>query len=62
MKIKGLIKKLKKIFLMIIIKIYIGISLELLWAVWGSVQFQIAPCSTLRRLKVYRLLPMLSQY
>ena len=28
----------------------------------GSVQFQIVPCSTLRRLKVYRPLPILSQF
>ena len=26
----------KKIFKMIIVKIYLGISLELLWAVWGE--------------------------
>ena len=32
---------------MIIVKIYLGISLELLWAMWGSVQFQIVPCSSL---------------
>ena len=28
----------------------------------GSVQFQIVPCSTLRRLKVYRPLPILSPF
>ena len=32
---------------MIIAKIYLGISLELLRAVWGSVQFQVVPCSSL---------------
>ena len=32
---------------MVIVKIYLGISLELLKAVWGSVQFHIVPCSSL---------------
>ena len=38
MKIKGVIKnlKLKKRFKVIIVKIYLGISLELLWAVWDQ--------------------------
>ena len=38
MKIKGVIKNLnfKKILKMIIVKIYLGISLELLWAVWDQ--------------------------
>ena len=38
MKIKGVIEDLKikqKIFLMKMVKIYLGIFLELLWAVWG---------------------------
>ena len=41
--------KIKKIKVknMVIVKIYLGISLELLQAVWGSVQFQIVPCSSL---------------
>ena len=45
MKIKRVIKnlKIKKKLKMIIVKIYLGISLELLWAVWG----QIVPCSSL---------------
>ena len=34
MKIKGVIRNLKK--KVIIVKIYLGISLELLWAVWVS--------------------------
>ena len=42
MKIKGVIKDL--IFLIkkkvIIVKIYLGISLELLWAVWGQFSFR----------------------
>ena len=41
MKIKGFIEDLKvlktlKIKKMIIVKIYLGISLELLWPVWGQ--------------------------
>ena len=41
MKIKGVIEGLKIIFFkMIIIKIYLGISLELLWAVWGQFSFR----------------------
>ena len=44
MKIKGLIKNLK-IFLIkkiknINSKIYLGISLELLWALWGQFSFR----------------------
>jgi len=38
MKIKGAIKNLK-IFKGIIVKIYLGISLELLRAVWGQFSF-----------------------
>ena len=44
MKIKGIIEdlkiKFKKIFLRIIIKIYLGISLALLRAVWGQFSFR----------------------
>ena len=41
MKIKGIIKNLKqKNKKMIIVKIYLGISLELLWAVWGQFSFR----------------------
>ena len=42
MKIKGVIKNLnfKKILKMIIVKIYLGISLELLWTVWGQFSFR----------------------
>ena len=43
MKIKGVIEDLKlktKNFLMIIVEIYLGISLELLWAVWGQFSFR----------------------
>ena len=29
------------------VKTYLGISLELLWAVWGSVRFQLVHCSSL---------------
>ena len=36
MKIKGVIKNLK----IIIVKIYLGISLELLRAVWGQFSFR----------------------
>ena len=47
MKIKGVIEDLKiKNIKMIIIKIYLGISLELLWAVW-CLQYQVVPCSGL---------------
>ena len=38
MKMKGVLEDLnikKKIFLMTMVKIYLGIFLELLWAVWG---------------------------
>ena len=30
-----------------IVKIYLGLSLVLLWAVWGSAHFRIVPCSDL---------------
>ena len=43
MKIKGVIEDLKflKINLtMIIVKIYLGLSLELLWTVWGQFIFR----------------------
>ena len=45
MKIKGVIEdlKIKKIVLikrMITVKIYLGISLELLWTVWGQFSFR----------------------
>ena len=43
MKIKGVIqdlKKEKKIKKMITVKIYLGIFLELLWAVWGQFTFK----------------------
>ena len=43
MKIKGVIqdlKKEKKIKKMITVKIYLGIFLELLWAVWGQFSFR----------------------
>ena len=42
MKIKGVIEDLKflKILKMIIVKIYLGISLELLQAVWGQFSFR----------------------
>ena len=44
MKIKGVIEdlKLKNFFNLkiIIVKIYLGISLELLWAVWGQFSFR----------------------
>ena len=47
MKIKGLIEdlKIKKKRRMIVktVKIYLGLSLVLLWAVWGSDHFQIVP-------------------
>ena len=39
MKIKAVIKNLK-IKKMIIVKIHLGISLELLWAVWGQFNFR----------------------
>ena len=42
MKIKGVIEELKYIFLiqrMIIVKIYLGVSLMLLWTVWGQFIF-----------------------
>ena len=43
MKIKGVIEDLKLIFLilkMIIVKIYLGLSLVLLWTVWGQLIFR----------------------
>ena len=40
MKIKGIVKNFKKIVLMIMIKILLGISLELLWAVWSQFSFR----------------------
>ena len=43
MKIKGVIEDLKLIFLilkMIIVKIYLGLSLVLLWTVWGQFIFR----------------------
>jgi len=43
MKIKGVIEDLKikkKLRKMIVVKIYPGISLELLWAVWGQFSFR----------------------
>ena len=44
MKIKGVIKDLKikklKIKKFIIVKIYLGISLELLWAGWSQFSFR----------------------
>ena len=53
MKIKGVTEdlKIKKVFFnlkMIIVKIYLGISLELLWAVWGQFSFRwfLAPACT----------------
>ena len=39
MKIKGVIKNLK-IKKLIIVKVYLGTSLELLWAVWGQFSFR----------------------
>ena len=42
MKIKGVIKifKIKNYLIMIIVKIYLGISLELLRTVWGQFSFR----------------------
>ena len=44
MKIKGVIEDLKikkfKIKKMIIVKIYLGLSLVLLWTVWGQFTFR----------------------
>ena len=42
MKIKRVIKnlKIKKKLKMIIVKIYLGISLELLWEMWGQFSFR----------------------
>ena len=42
MKIKGVIEDLKIFFnlKMITVKIYLGISLELWWAVWGQFSFR----------------------
>ena len=60
MKIKGVIedfKKLRKNFKMILVKIYLGIFLELLWAMWGQFNFTefLVPVIVL---KIYRPLPM----
>ena len=61
MKIKGVIDDLKikklKIKKMIIVKIYLGLSLELLWIVWVS-SFSDNSLIRLILLKIYRLLPM----
>ena len=42
MKIKGVIEDLKIFFLIVlmIVKIYLGLSLVLLWAVWGQFIFE----------------------
>jgi len=42
MKIKGVIEDLKilKIYKMIIVKIYLGLSLVLFWTVWGQFIFR----------------------
>ena len=42
MKIKGVIEdlKIKKKLKMIVVKIYLGISLKLLWTVWGQFSFR----------------------
>ena len=46
MKIKGVIEdlkkkeKIKKFKKIIMVKIYLGTSLELLWAVWGQFSFR----------------------
>ena len=42
MKIKGVIEdlKFKKFLKMIIVKIYLGLSLEVLWTVWGQFIFR----------------------
>ena len=62
MKIKGVIEDLKNkknilIKKIIIVKIYLRISLELLWAVWGQFSFR-SFLVQLILLKVYRPLPM----
>ena len=59
MKIKEVIKSLKcrKTFKNDNSKIYLGISLELLRAVWGHLSFRLF---LILLLKVYRPLPMLS--
>ena len=61
MKIKGVIKELKFKNLKNLksdnSKIYLGISLELLWAVWGQFSFR-SFLVQLILLKVYRPLPM----
>ena len=58
MKIQGVIEDLKILKnLMIIVKIYLGISLELLWEVWvSSVSVSSVICHIL--LKIYRPLSM----
>ena len=40
MKIKGVIEDLKNKQKMIIVKIYLGLSLVLLWTVWGQFIFR----------------------
>ena len=40
MKIKGVIEDLKKRMIVKIEKIYLGLSLVLLWAVWGQFIFR----------------------
>ena len=42
MKIKGVMKNLNflKNYKVIVIKIYLGISLKMLWAVWGQFSFR----------------------
>ena len=63
MKIKGVIDDLKikklKIKKMIIVKIYLGLSLELLWIVWVS-SFSDSSLIWLTLLKIYRPLPVYS--
>ena len=39
MKIKGVIEDLKKRMIIKIVKIYLGLSLVVLWAVWGQFIF-----------------------
>ena len=61
MKIEGVIKNLKfKKLKNYNSKIYLGISLELLWAVWGQLIFRSFLVPLVLLLKVYRPLPMLS--
>ena len=63
MKIKGVIEDLKKkknilIKKIIIVKTYLGISLELLWAVWGQFISDSSFFQLILFLEVYRPLPM----